>query len=850
MKKSLLNFCKVRILLIPMALLTLLSLSIPSSAALTNELEPTAQRSSPEEILQQKRTWRAEKSQDLARLGDQCRSILNSFNDVLNPKIITSGKQRRAAIKWVQTINENIFKIVEKLRTKKIPTNTILKESSVALSCYVDILYSGLMKQLHQDCISVSNVDQEVINKKLQEISVQLANQLTKRLDAERPTLSPDQQKMLPEKVTPEMVDLVMIEQFVVSIAKGLEHLADLVHDYGITTTNRAARVIDNLARKVLYNAYMPYVTVPAFFAGVGLMSYLFWNMRSPHYTQGGMLMELVHGSMATALSTLGGSLFLAAWAPTRGHITEIKNRFAIWWKKFQGLPVKEKINGFEILKPQDCEGEEEPLIGLETPFARVMDSIQSALNRIQIGEREPLKGIQRTFVFIAEAGMGKTYLMEQLKLRIAQLQQFGMPIAYENIQGEQLVLGDLMARVKEAQQKNMGLVLWIDEIHLYKPMKDGYTPLLAQLLQTEAINKSNTPIWIFTATNEYGRFDKALIRSGRFEVIHIYPPTFQDRVRLFDYYLRQQGMVLSTADLKFFAAQTQTASPATIRKVINSARASGKALTKQLIQEKILQLVYKVVPGFELLRGQEQREIAVYQSGKLLVHVLNALEYSKDAHKQFFTGERFALVTASGVEKDMIALPSLVLESVEHNPNFAKGARRSFGHMFVYTGREDLDGTAMRAHEKELMISELLAGLCAQELCLKDSVDEMKKDDCKVAFEYCLDIKRNGVPLNLMSKEDAQTCRKQALELYIAAKNRTTTLLKEHMKICKAMINFMLQVKEHPHITALDVLMLMEEKATVAKQPETEQAQEGVVKETAQQETPSKSTTSATLTA
>ena len=759
--------------------------------------------------LQQKRTWRAEKAHDLAHWGDQLRSRINPLTDVLkNSKIVTDVKKRKQAIAWVQSINEEVFKIVEKLRTKKIPTIETIKESAVVISLYIDMLYDALIKQLPDEALSVAVVDRDAITKKLASVTTYVEATLKKGLDAQR-TLGG---AAIPDSVDPDMLDLCITEQFVVAIGQGLEHLGDLIHDYGITKINRAVRLIDKLGKKVLYNSYIPYVVVPAFFAGVGLMSLLLWSNKDRNNDP--LLLGVVTGALSAAIHKFGGDMIMQAWGGTRAHVEEIQNRVSMAWKRMQGLPVKEKIGGFEMLKPEDCEGEEEPLIGLEIPFGRVMSSIESALNRMQAGEREPLKGIQRTFVFVAPAGMGKTFLMEQLKHRIAQLHQLGVDIAYENIQGEKLVFGDLMARIKEAQQKNIGLILWIDEMHLYKPMKDGNTPLLSQLLQTESINKSNAPIWIFTATNEPGRFDSALIRSGRFEVVNIYEPAFQDRVHLFDYYLRQQGMALPLPELKLFAAQTQQSSPATIRKVINVARASGKALTKELIQAQILQLVFKVVPGFELLHGKEQREIAAYQSGKLLVHVLNALEYSPSAHQQFFSGDRFALCTAAAVEKPIQELAGFVMEPVANNLNFNKGARRIFGKMFVYSGREDALGTHMRVHEKEFMISELLAGSCAQEMYLKDAVDDIRRDDFKLAFEYCLDIERNGVPLELMSKQDQQHCRTAALVRFTTSKERATTLINKHAQTCKAMIQFMLQVKESPHIAALDVLMLLESKA------------------------------------
>lgn len=294
--------------------------------------------------------------------------------------------------------------------------------------------------------------------------------------------------------------------------------------------------------------------------------------------------------------------------------------------------------------------------------------------------------------------------------------------------------------------------------------------------------------------------------------MINIYEPTFHDRMRLFDHYLRQQGMVLSVPELKLFAAQTHMCSPAAIRKVINSAHASGQALTRELIQSQILETIFKIVPGFELLQGKEQREIAVYQSGKLLVHVLNALEYSPTASQAFLSGERFALCTAAAIEKAPQELAAFVVDAVAKNINFDKGARRTFGKMFVYRGREDAHGMRMRLREKEFMISELLAGACAQEIFLKDVVDDMQRDDYRLAFEYCLDIECHGLPLSAMSKADEQNCRKAAFARFVAAQERTRALLNKHATVCKKMISFMLKFKEFPHITALHVLMLLDE--------------------------------------
>lgn len=800
-------------------------LPTPSTPALALPLGMPTEMPNPTEIIRQKRLWVAEASGKLTEQIERFRVELSSLQSVVqNPKIISSPEARQKITEWILSITEQVFAIAEKLRSKQIPSLALLKESAASLSLYIDMLYDALIKQLPNNLLEATVTQKEHIKAKLQAATAFVENKITQELKEQRAKLTPEQQKMLPEKIEPEFVDILLIEQFLNAMNEGLDHLATLIQDYGITKVNRAARTVDWLAKRAANHSLLPYFTVPAFFTGISIIARLLLIPESG-YGKYPMLADVLRGGISAALSQFGGDVWNKAWTPVKRHMDELSNRWATWWKKCQGLPVKEKINGFEIIKPEDCEAPEEPLIGLEAQFNRVMASIESALNRIQAGEREPLKGVQRTFVFIAPAGMGKTYLMEQVKRRIAQLNQFGVEMAFESVEGEKLVFGDLMARIKEAQQNNIGLVLWIDEMHLYKPMKDGHTPLLSQLLRTEAVNKSNVPVWIFTATNEPGRFDNALIRAGRFEIINIYAPTFKDRVRLFDYYLRQQGMVLSAADLKVFASQTLGASPAMIRKVINSARASGKALTKELIQIEIFKSVFKFTSGFDSLNKREQREIAVYQSGKLLVHVLNTLEYEQDAQKRFMNGELFALGTVSGIERDPIELAGMVLESRAVNPNLDKSGRRTFGTFFSYTGRENAVGSHASSRDKQMRIYELVAGSVAQEAFLKDAVDDLRKEDIIKAFEYCTDIARDGIPLEMMSKKDQEACKKRALEIFTAAKHHAQTLIEQHKPLCQTMYEFMLQGQEYPHITGREVVILLNKQTEQAKSTTQEQA-------------------------
>jgi hypothetical protein len=806
---------------------------------------------SPAEIKRQKRLLAAQAKEQATRLYDRARAQLASLAEVIkNPKIITNAQKRQKITAWILAITEHMFTITEKLRNQQAPSPASLKAAVARLSLYVEALYDALSKNFPDELMAAPSIHKDRVKSKAKMASESVEGRLMQELRQQRAQLPLEQQKMIPEKLDHELVDILLVEQFSVAINQGLDNLATVIQDYGITTINRLARKVDWAAKRVTHNNYTPYLSTLALAAGASLVLGTLLRMPSPHYngfTDGPdgqklaarpgdpyfapMLFELITGGIAAGISQCGGSLFTRGWESLKQHMGEINNRWMIWWKKCQGLPVKEKVNGFELITPEELDQlEDVPPIGLEEPLERVMSSITSAIQRMQSGEREPLKGIQRTYILVAKAGMGKTFLMELIKRNIAQLNQFGVTIAFESLQGEKVVFGDIMARIKEAQAQGIGLVLWIDEIHLYKPMKDGNQPLLAQLLQTEAINKSNIPVWIFAATNEPGRFDKALVRAGRFDIIEIHAPTFKARVRLFDYYLRQQGVVLPANDLKLLAAQTAQATPAMIRKVINAARASGQALTKQLILREILKSIFKLTSGFEALNERERREIAYYYTGKLLLNVLGALEQDPEAEKAFMQGDRFALATVAAVEKDMVELSSFVVESVANNKNF-ESDRRSFGAMFTYTGREAGQDMRMSLSEKQLKVVELLAGACTQEEFLKDVVDEMRKEDSATAFSYCLDIVCDGIPFDRMSKDDEQAYRKKALELFTASKLRAQTLIKKHKNICKIMSDLLLQEQEYPHLTARDVLALLKKESigeqATAPQPTQEQATE-----------------------
>ena len=80
---------------------------------------------------------------------------------------------------WAQAINQNLFKVVEKLRSKKIPSTAVLKESAASISLYLDVLYEGIVKGLPKTILNAPEIPKTVIEEKLKFLLEQMQNYRT-----------------------------------------------------------------------------------------------------------------------------------------------------------------------------------------------------------------------------------------------------------------------------------------------------------------------------------------------------------------------------------------------------------------------------------------------------------------------------------------------------------------------------------------------------------------------------------------------------------------------------------------------------------------------------------------------
>ncbi len=741
----------------------------------------------------------------------ELRGLIDMLRSTLNSRIISIIKKmpsehQKDAAQWCYTMSADLMASNDRMGTPgALSAQKILKEAATVALC-TEKIYHAVQNNLHET--DLQTVQAEAVTARITEGLEYTKRSLDAYLTELREKSEPQERDKIPTSINEGMAKLMAIGNFIVAIKITQESLAQMLLEYGLTRTNKVARLIDLYGKRFIAQSLTPFAALSLVTVGGGYALYRIACHRYDYNNSNHTVIKdicsgaLYHGAMAVGSGALAKIVKASEWS-----WSELKNQTSGWWNRVRGFSVQEKnIDGFLLLNKMDC-GEQEPLIGLEHQCARIMNNIESSLRQLLQGDPEPFKNKPKAYIFIGLSGGGKTYLADQLKIRIAELKEaFGIDLAYEHIGPETLITTDIKARVKAAQDKGLALILWIDEMHLLKPQKDGNSFLLWQLLQAEEINKSNAPVWIFTATNEPGRFDMAMVRAGRFEVINIYELVLAERARMFDYYLKEQGLMLSHEELQRLAASTHKASPAEIRKVINAARISGRAITKDLIEEEIMQVIYRIVPGFEKLSALEQREIALYQVGKGLVYTLNLLQ-QPDGRHQLRSGQKFVLVTAAAIEQKIKELASIILDSVATNKNYEL-PRRVFGNVFTYSGREDFCPTRT-IKEKTAMIQELVAGSIAQELILgADQVaDDMRTEDFKKAYELARDIARGGSPFEMLSRKEQQRCLDEAKAIVASAIMTVRTLLTAYRPVVEEIAHLLLRNKLHPHITAHDIV-------------------------------------------
>jgi len=227
------------------------------------------------------------------------------------------------------------------------------------------------------------------------------------------------------------------------------------------------------------------------------------------------------------------------------------------------------------------------------------------------------------------------------------------------------------------------------------------------------------------------------------------------------------------------------------------------------MLQRELQRLVFHTTAGFESLSKLEQVQIATYQAGKALMHVLCAKERLGEHAEQILrSGQHFAWVTASAIEQQIQELPAFTSEPVVSNRNLTQ--RRTYGQFITFNGSE-LFKAADTSSGRIDTIMELLAGSCAQDEVLHEQVMSMQTADFATAAHLCFGLVSEGLPKEIMSKEEIESYKKAAAQRFATMKAQVRALLHQHAKALNAMVHFMIDNPENPHLSSIDILDLLQ---------------------------------------
>jgi len=545
---------------------------------------------------------------------------------IRNPHKVKSADTRTQAEAWMLTLVEDIKDLRKKLSTQALTV--------AALHTYYASLIHTITRAFHAldkkfDATALTKLDAQETEKEIVALIAIMHDVVTKKA----PEIVAETRTKLATGMPPHIAALIqsaelkpylILDALLEKLQLKQDNLACAIRDYGLSKINRTARQFERRFKSFQTTPTMEWVKTVGSLCTVGVVGGyglpLVGHMFG-HFVGDDAQSKLAGAAIATLVLKLGESVATSLWNPTSKLLNSTKAKIYKGWNWVKGEEYKETIDGFDVLREEDCEGRELPPIGIENVLNVILSNVEGALTRLEQGDPAPFQDIQKAFILTGKSGAGKTFAVQQLKIRFAKLnRKLQRKIVYQALTPLDLMKGYLPLLIEMAKQRDVALILWIDELHLTKPMKDGDAVTLYDFLTAEIINKQNLPIWIIGASNEPGRFDNALIRAGRFEIINVPDFTMQDRMSFFAFYAQQEGLTLPEPMLRMIAFLTQGCSPALLMKLILSAKQHGQVLTAEWLFDAILRLVVRTTPGFESLAPTAQQELATYLLGQAMV--------------------------------------------------------------------------------------------------------------------------------------------------------------------------------------------------------------------------------------
>ncbi len=466
---------------------------------------------------------------------------------------------------------------------------------------------------------------------------------------------------------------------------------------------------------------------------------------------------------------------------------------------KHQLLKVHHALLGstIKIKDPSNkeiIEGEidQEMLTGLER-ILPLVENIVKAICYPHVYERQGA-WLGKGFLFAGPSRTGKTLIAKYIAQRInEELTKLGksQKAAFIEVQWTELMEVNGIQNVLERAHKEAPCVVFIDEIDTLGAQRDRRSTLLNELLTgMSGINNTNSTknqVIFIAATNKPEHIDFALLQPGRFEVIPFTLPTFTQRKKYFENYIRRLALDPGSLNIDHLAHQTAGCSYGDLCLVINSAKFAAKTREESLGAKHLQEMINRKIRRINLeempLNTNEQEAIAIYQAAKALAHYELQSTHTVDA------------ITIHPIERK------------PHEQNvWNKGDQAyikkqkdpiKYGALFTYRS----DELTLIETEEELIkqIKIRLAGHVALQLMLGTTLYNYRLEDKNKAYDLAKKVALNGYSEDKLSKEERIKYTQDTRALLVRCEHDIKELLQARLPLLRALTN---QLKEQLLLT------------------------------------------------